>query len=110
MNRQEFKDLVIAETEKTKNSTCKHKICICCGAGCISSGSEAVMKKLQEEIIERGLQSEVEIIPTGCMGPCNQRPLMKYLPENSIYQKVDCSNISQIVQSQVIEKKPIEHL
>jgi NADH:ubiquinone oxidoreductase subunit F (NADH-binding)/(2Fe-2S) ferredoxin len=110
MNRQEFKDLVIAETEKTKNSTCKHKICICCGAGCISSGSEAVMKKLQEEIIERGLQSEVEIIPTGCMGPCNQGPLMKYLPENSIYQKVDCSNISQIVQSQVIEKKPIEQL
>ena len=110
MNRQEFKDLVIAEREKTKNSTCKHKICICCGAGCISSGSEAVMKKLQEEIIERGLQSEVEIIPTGCMGPCNQGPLMKYLPENSIYQKVDCSNISQIVQSQVIEKKPIEHL
>jgi NADH:ubiquinone oxidoreductase subunit F (NADH-binding)/(2Fe-2S) ferredoxin len=110
MNRQEFKDLVIAETEKTKNSTCKHKICICCGAGCISSGSEAVMKKLQEEIIERGLQAEVEIIPTGCMGPCNQGPLMKYLPENSIYQKVDCSNISQIVQSQVIEKKPIEQL
>jgi len=110
MNRQEFKDLVIAEREKTKNSTCKHKICICCGAGCISSGSEAVMKKLQEEIIERGLQSEVEIIPTGCMGPCNQGPLMKYLPKNSIYQKVDCSNISQIVQSQVIEKKPIEHL
>jgi NADH:ubiquinone oxidoreductase subunit F (NADH-binding)/(2Fe-2S) ferredoxin len=35
---------------------------------------------------------------------------MKYLPENSIYQKVDCSNISQIVQSQVIEKKPIEQL
>jgi NADH:ubiquinone oxidoreductase subunit F (NADH-binding)/(2Fe-2S) ferredoxin len=110
MNRQEFKDLVIAETEKTKNSTCKHKICICCGAGCISSGSEAVMKKLQEEIIERGLQAEVEIIPTGCMGPCNQGPLMKYLPENSIYQKVDCSNISRIVQSQVIEKKPIEQL
>jgi NADH:ubiquinone oxidoreductase subunit E len=54
MNRQEFKDLVIAEREKTKNSTCKHKICICCGAGCISSGSEAVMKKLLEEIIERG--------------------------------------------------------
>ncbi|HJW15892.1 MAG TPA: NADH-quinone oxidoreductase subunit NuoF [Flavisolibacter sp.] len=110
MNRQEFKDLVLAEREKIKNSSYRHKICICCGAGCISSGSEAVMKKLQEEIIERGLGSEVEIIPTGCMGPCNQGPLMKYLPENTIYQKVDCSNISQIVQSQVIEKKPIEDL
>jgi NADH:ubiquinone oxidoreductase subunit F (NADH-binding)/(2Fe-2S) ferredoxin len=110
MNRQEFKDLIIAEKEKIKNNSARHKICICCGAGCISSGSEAVMKKLQEEIKDRGLESEVEIIPTGCMGPCNQGPLMKYLPENTIYQKVDCSNISRIVQSQVIEKKPIEAL
>jgi NADH:ubiquinone oxidoreductase subunit F (NADH-binding)/(2Fe-2S) ferredoxin len=110
MNRQELKDLIIAETEKIKTSTTRHKICICCGAGCISSGSEAVMKKLQEEIKERGLETEVEIIPTGCMGPCNQGPLMKYMPGNTIYQKVDCSNISHIVQSQVIEKKPIEEL
>jgi NADH:ubiquinone oxidoreductase subunit F (NADH-binding)/(2Fe-2S) ferredoxin len=110
MNRQELKDLIIAEKEKIKTSTTRHKICICCGAGCISSGSEAVMKKLQEEIKERGLETEVEIIPTGCMGPCNQGPLMKYMPGNTIYQKVDCSNISHIVQSQVIEKKPIEEL
>lgn len=110
MNRQEFKDLVTTQLQNVKNSPAKHKICVCCGAGCISSGSEAVMKKLQEEIIERGLQAEVEVIPTGCMGPCNQGPLMKYLPENTIYQKVDCSNISKIVQSQVVEKKPIEDL
>jgi NADH:ubiquinone oxidoreductase subunit F (NADH-binding)/(2Fe-2S) ferredoxin len=110
MNRQELKDLIIAEKEKIKTSTTRHKICICCGAGCISSGSEAVMKKLQEEIKERGLETEVQIIPTGCMGPCNQGPLMKYMPGNTIYQKVDCSNISHIVQSQVIEKKPIEEL
>jgi NADH:ubiquinone oxidoreductase subunit F (NADH-binding)/(2Fe-2S) ferredoxin len=110
MNRQEFKDLVTTQLQNAKNSTGKHKICVCCGAGCISSGSEAIMKKLQEEIIERGLESEVEVIPTGCMGPCNQGPLMKYLPENTIYQKVDCSNISKIVQSQLVEKKPIEDL
>ena len=110
MNRQEFKDLVTTQLQNAKNSPGKHKICVCCGAGCISSGSEAIMKKLQEEIIERGLESEVEVIPTGCMGPCNQGPLMKYLPENTIYQKVDCSNISKIVQSQLVEKKPIEDL
>lgn len=110
MNRQEFKDLVTTQLQNAKNSPGKHKICVCCGAGCISSGSEAIMKKLQEEITERGLESEVEVIPTGCMGPCNQGPLMKYLPENTIYQKVDCSNISKIVQSQLVEKKPIEDL
>lgn len=110
MNRQDLKTIIYAEKKKDETNKYKHKICVCCGAGCISSGSEEVMKKLQEEIKTRGLETEVEVIPTGCMGPCNQGPLMKYLPEYNIYQKVDCSNISAIVQSQLIEKKPIENL
>lgn len=110
MNRQDLKTIIYAEKKKDETNKYKHKICICCGAGCISSGSEEVMKKLQEEIKTRGLENEVEVIPTGCMGPCNQGPLMKFLPDYNIYQKVDCSNISTIVQSQLIEKKPIEDL
>lgn len=110
MNRHDLKTIIYAEKAKVESNKYKHKICICCGAGCISSGSEEVMKKLQEEITARGLDQEVEIIPTGCMGPCNQGPLMRYLPENTIYQKIDCSNIAAIVQSQLIEKKPIEQL
>lgn len=110
MNRHDLKTIIYAEKAKVENNKYKHKICICCGAGCISSGSEEVMKKLHEEIITRGLDQEVEIIPTGCMGPCNQGPLMKFMPENTIYQKIDCSNIAAIVQSQLVEKKPIEHL
>ncbi|MDP4262816.1 MAG: NuoF family protein [Bacteroidota bacterium] len=108
MNRQELQAL--AGKAKGKHEQFKHKICVCCGASCISSGSEEVLKKLQEEIKTRGLENEVEVIPSGCMGPCNQGPLMKYLPEQTIYQKVDCNNITAIVQSQLIEKKPIEEL
>lgn len=110
MNRQDLKTIIYAEKKKDETNKYKHKICVCCGAGCISSGSEEVMKKLQEEIKTRGLENEVEVIPTGCMGPCNQGPLMKFLPEYNIYQKVGCSNIAAIVQSQLIEKKPIEDL
>jgi NADH:ubiquinone oxidoreductase subunit F (NADH-binding)/(2Fe-2S) ferredoxin len=110
MNRQDLQALIAAEKAKEENRLCKHKICVCCGASCISSGSEEIVRKLQEEIKTRGLGSEVEIIPTGCMGPCNQGPLVNFLPEYTIYQKVDCSNISRIVQSQLVEKKPIEDL
>lgn len=110
MNRQDLKTIIYAEKKKDETNKYKHKICVCCGAGCISSGSEEVMKKLQEEIKTRGLENEVEVIPTGCMGPCNQGPLMKFLPEYNMYQKVDCSNIASIVQRQLVEKKPIEDL
>jgi NADH:ubiquinone oxidoreductase subunit F (NADH-binding)/(2Fe-2S) ferredoxin len=108
MNRQDL--TTIAQQAKVKGSQFKHRVCVCCGAGCISSGSEAVLKKLQEEIKTRGLENEIEVVPTGCMGPCNQGPLVKVMPEFTCYQKVNCANIASVVQSQIIEKKPIENL
>ena len=100
----------LTERVKAKQEHFKHRICVCCGASCISSGAEEVLHKLQEEIKSRGLEETVEVIPTGCMGPCNQGPLVKYLPEQTIYQKVDCDNIQRVVQSQLVENKPLEDL
>ena len=108
MNRQELLTKIEAAREKHGNG--KKKICVCCGAGCISSGSEDVLKKLQAEVKERGLENEYDIIPTGCMGPCNQGPLVKDLSENVIYQKIDCENISAVIESQLVKKEPIESM
>ena len=108
MNRQELQTL--AGKAKEKHEQFKHKICVCCGASCISSGSEEVLKKMQEEIKAKGLDNEIEVIPSGCMGPCTQGPLVKYLPEQTIYQKVNSENTSLIVQKQVIENRPIENM
>jgi NADH:ubiquinone oxidoreductase subunit F (NADH-binding)/(2Fe-2S) ferredoxin len=108
MIRHELQDLT--RKVKEKQQQYKHRICVCCGASCISSGSEEVLNKLTEEIKARHLEDTVEVIPTGCMGPCNQGPLVKYLPEQTIYQKVNCDNISQVVQSQLVDKKPLEDL
>ncbi|MFZ1529887.1 MAG: NADH-quinone oxidoreductase subunit NuoF [Ferruginibacter sp.] len=110
MNRHDFKTLVDTERKKAADNPHKIKIGVCCGAGCISSGSEEVMKKLQEEINARGLENSVEVFPTGCMGPCTQGPLLKCSPGNTMYQKVDCNNINAIVESQLVDKKPLEDL
>ncbi len=110
MNRHDFKTLVHTTRQNELDNPHINKIYVCCGAGCISSGAEEVIKKLEAEIKERGLDHETEIVPTGCMGPCNQGPLVKCRPGNSIYQKVDCHNISDIVKSQLVEKKPLEDL
>ncbi|MFT3846183.1 MAG: NADH-quinone oxidoreductase subunit NuoF [Lacibacter sp.] len=108
MNRHELQ--AMAEKAKEKHRQLKHKICVCCGASCISSGSEDVLKKLQDEIKTRGLENEIEVVPSGCMGPCNQGPLVKYLPENTIYQRIDCENLDRVIQSQIVENKPLEDL
>lgn len=108
MNRQELHTMAVKAKEKQQQF--KHRVCVCCGAGCISSGAEDVLKKLQDEVKAKGLEQEIEVIPSGCMGPCNQGPLVKYLPENTMYQHINGSHVDTIVQQQLIEKKTIEKL
>ena len=108
MNRLDFHTKIAALQQLDKTKTVQHRIGICCGAGCISSGSEEILKKLESEVQQRGLSEKVEVIPTGCMGPCNHGPLLKHLDQHTIYQKVNCTNITSILQQHVIEQTLIE--
>lgn len=85
----------------------KKQLCVCCGAGCVSSGSLSVLEKLKEVIQKKGLGQEVEIIPVGCMGACNQGPLIKVLPEETIYQKSRIEDVGELMESHLIKKTPV---
>jgi NADH:ubiquinone oxidoreductase subunit F (NADH-binding)/(2Fe-2S) ferredoxin len=108
MNRQELIDFT--EKAKDKHNHYKHKACVCCGTSCMASNSEAVVEKLKEEINANGLEDQVEATFSGCMGLCNQGPLVKVMPDQTIYQKVDTENIGEIVKGQFVENKPVEKL
>ena len=108
MNRQDLK--TISEQMKIKHGQFKKKVCVCCGAGCLSSGSEAVLKGLQEQVKSQGKENEIEVVPSGCMGPCNQGPLVKVNPGQTMYQQVDASKIPVIVSEHLLLDKPVEHL
>jgi len=105
MNRQELTSLIAAAKEKNKKY--KHRIFVCCGTSCLASDSEAVLKALKEVIIEKGLENEVEASLSGCMGLCTQGPLVKVMPDNTMYQKIDCEIIKKVVQGQFIDKEPL---
>lgn len=106
MNRNDLK--TITEQVAAKKSQFKKRVGVCCGASCMSSGGEGALKKLQTEVKNQGLEGEIEVIPTGCMGPCNQGPLVKVMPENTIYQKIHEEDVPTLVQSHLIDKQPIE--
>lgn len=104
MNLQELQ--LLAEKGQQKKHQCKNRIGVCCGASCMSSGSEEVLKKLKETVVILGIESETAIVPTGCMGPCNQGPLVKIDPGNTIYEKVLPDELSNILTKQIKEKDP----
>ena len=105
MNRQELNSFIEKEKAKVVEKAAIPQIRVCCGAGCLSSGAEELVKTLKQEV--KALNIEAEIIPTGCMGPCNQGPLIKCDPGNTIYQKVETNNINNLLQSHLVNKSPV---
>lgn len=95
---------------KAKHGQFKKKVCVCCGAGCLSSGSEAVLQTLQDDVKAKGLENEIEVVPSGCMGPCNQGPLVKVNPGQTIYQQVDKGKIPVIIEDHLLADKPVSRM
>ncbi|MGB9875935.1 MAG: NADH-quinone oxidoreductase subunit NuoF, partial [bacterium] len=85
-------------------------VLICTGANCLSSRSLEFKKKLEEELERRQLQEEVNIVGTGCMGPCQLGPVMIVYPEGSFYVKLKDEDIPQIVEEHFLKGRPVKRL
>nr|WP_243137118.1 NADH-quinone oxidoreductase subunit NuoF [Desulfofundulus thermobenzoicus] len=83
---------------------------VCAGAGCVSSGCRKIRDALVEKIENHGLQQEVKVIETGCIGSCNLGPLVLINPEGILYQKLVPPDAEEIVVEHLIKGRPVERL
>lgn len=88
----------------------KRRILICAGTGCVSSGANKVVVKLNEKIEEKGLRDDVQVTITGCHGFCEQGPLIIIEPEDLFYCRIEESDVDEIVDETLINGKVIERL
>ena len=77
-------------------------VLVCGGTGCTSSGSQQIIKVLQEEIDKNGLTEEVAVVQTGCHGLCAQGPIMLVYPEGTFYAMVKAEDVPEIVSEHQI--------
>ncbi len=85
-------------------------ILICFGSGCIGAGAASIKKKLISVLTEIDILNEVNIIETGCMGPCDYGPLIMIYPEGIFYRKVTVDDIQEIVEEHFIKGRPVKRL
>jgi len=85
------------------------KILICEGTGCLSSKSDLIKFRFEEEIKKAKLK-DVEVTFTGCHGFCAQGPIVSILPEDTLYVKVTVDDVPDIVESHLVNNKPVEKL
>lgn len=83
---------------------------ICCGSGCVSAGALKIKERFHEVLKEKGMENEINIIETGCMGPCDYGPVMVIYPEGIFYKTVTPEDVSEIVEEHFIKGRPVARL
>lgn len=77
---------------------------------CASKGSAEVLAALEREIQARGLDNDVQLTTCGCMGLCDEGPVMVVYPEGAWYRRVQPSDAPEIVSQHLREGKPLDRL
>ena len=85
-------------------------VLVCAGAACVSSGCREIRDAVVNKIVEQGLQDEIKVIETGCIGSCDLGPLALIYPEGVLYQKLTPEDAEEIVVEHLLKGRVVERL
>jgi NADH-quinone oxidoreductase subunit F len=85
-------------------------ILVCTGGGCIASGALEVSAALREQLERHGLQDEIKVIESGCLGPCAVGPVAAVYPDGVFYQNIRPDDAEDIVQEHLLKGRVVERL
>ena len=85
-------------------------VLLCYGGACISSNAGSVKETMEKAIAKAGLQNEIDVVTTGCMGTCELGPIMVIYPEGVFYQKVKPEDAEEIVQEHLLKGRVVKRL
>ena len=77
---------------------------------CPASGSLAMLNALDREIQARGLDRDVQLTTCGCMGLCDEGPVIVVYPTGTWYRHVQPSDVSEIVSAHLRDGRPVDRL
>lgn len=88
----------------------KMHLLVCGGTGCRASESEMLFQNLKNEILDKGLDNDVQVITTGCFGFCEKGPIVKVMPDNTFYTQVKPEDAIEIIAEHVIKGRRVHRL
>jgi NADH-quinone oxidoreductase subunit F len=88
----------------------RNQLLVCAGGACITSGEKSVKDVLVDELKKSGIEDEVQVIETGCMGACDLGPIVVVYPDGTFYQKVTVKNAGLIVSEHLVKGRTVGEL
>ena len=85
-------------------------VLICGGTACFSGGGDKIVEAFHEELKAQGLDSTVQVVTTGCLGFCEQGPIVKILPQGTFYVQVKAEDVKEIVAEHLVKGRVVQRL
>jgi NADP-reducing hydrogenase subunit HndC len=88
----------------------KSFILVCGGSGCEADGAQKLYDAFQKELEKNNAAATVQVLQTCCLGYCAQGPVVKILPDQTVYVTVKAEDAAEIVTSHLLAGKPVARL
>ncbi len=85
-------------------------ILVCSGTSCHSFGSQAIKEALKSELEKRGLDKEVRIVETGCLGMCQFSPSIVVYPEAVLYCSLKTEDVPELIEEHFVKGRILKRL
>ena len=85
-------------------------VLVCGGTACCSGGGDKIVEAFAKELEAAGLKEKVQVVTTGCLGFCEQGPIVKILPQGTFYVQVKESDVQEIVKEHLIKGRVVQRL
>ncbi len=86
----------------------KKQLIVCGGTGCKSGGCRKVVDAMEARIKDNNLENDVELIVVGCVGFCEQGPIMKTPCDDAFYVKVSVEDAEEIFDEHIMKGNVVE--
>ena len=77
---------------------------------CDPAGQAELQKSFKEKLAARGLKGRVRANQSGCLDQCEHGPNLVVYPEAVWYGKVTLDDVDEIIESHIVQGKPVERL
>lgn len=77
---------------------------------CKAKGAEDLVQQFKMEVAKAGLAATVRAQKAGCLDTCEYGPSVVVYPDNTWYGPVNAQDVGEIVQSHLLQGKPVERL
>jgi NADP-reducing hydrogenase subunit HndC len=91
-------------------SSYKKQIMVCGCSDCRAAQSDIIYEKMKAELEKQQLKQDTQVVLTDSFGFCELGPIVKILPDKTIYTQVKPNDVFDIISNHIVEGNKVNRL